>query len=206
MAKTRRKTPGPKLNSESKYRDISAKKLTSAALAIIRREGMHGLSMRSLAAELGVSTMAAYYYVPNKRALIALVLDHVLSAIDYSNIQGTPEERLKEQVRRYYVELLRHPGLTPVIGEGSIAVRKTELWQELYKKAGFNTEALTTAIMVGRIYMYGALHMATAVDKRHRFSEREIMDGYSLILAGMKAWPANPKSAEELASAKPRRK
>jgi AcrR family transcriptional regulator len=56
-----------------------------AALAIAERDGVAGLSMRALSRELGVPIMTLYGYVPNKRALDALVADAILAEV------ATPE-------------------------------------------------------------------------------------------------------------------
>jgi AcrR family transcriptional regulator len=55
--------------------------LVAGALRIIRREGTAGLTMRDLADELGVSAMAAYYYVHSKDELLRLVGNHVWGSV-----------------------------------------------------------------------------------------------------------------------------
>jgi AcrR family transcriptional regulator len=55
--------------------------LVIGALRVIRRKGTAGLTMRDLADELGVSAMAAYYYVHSKDDLLRLVGNHVWGTI-----------------------------------------------------------------------------------------------------------------------------
>jgi AcrR family transcriptional regulator len=55
--------------------------VVTAALGIVEREGASGLTMRDLAAELGVSPMAAYHYVDGKDDLLCRVGNHVWSQI-----------------------------------------------------------------------------------------------------------------------------
>src|SRR5690625_7831205 len=54
---------------------LTRAKVLSAALEIIDRDGLQGLSMRRLGAALGVEAMTIYHYVPNKDALLDGVLE-----------------------------------------------------------------------------------------------------------------------------------
>ncbi len=46
-----------------------------AATELVRAEGLEALSMRAIAARLGVRTMATYSFAPSKAALLALMVD-----------------------------------------------------------------------------------------------------------------------------------
>ncbi|MGV9669271.1 TetR/AcrR family transcriptional regulator [Gordonia sp. NPDC003504] len=48
--------------------------IVDAAIRILERDGVDALSMRALASDLGVGPMTLYYYVPNKAALLSLVV------------------------------------------------------------------------------------------------------------------------------------
>jgi AcrR family transcriptional regulator len=52
-----------------------------AGRAVAERVGARALTMRMLAAELGVSTMAAYRHVVSKTELLALIADDILSGV-----------------------------------------------------------------------------------------------------------------------------
>jgi AcrR family transcriptional regulator len=56
---------------------LSREQIADAALAIADREGFAEVSMRRVAAELGVGTMTLYYYVKTKDDLIALMDDTI---------------------------------------------------------------------------------------------------------------------------------
>ncbi|HWG98082.1 MAG TPA: TetR/AcrR family transcriptional regulator [Pilimelia sp.] len=56
---------------------LSLRRIVEAAIAVADRDGVDGLSMRRVAAELGVGTMSLYRYVPGKAELLALMLDRV---------------------------------------------------------------------------------------------------------------------------------
>jgi AcrR family transcriptional regulator len=60
-----------------------------AAVALADRDGLAGLTMRSLGAELGVEAMALYKHVANKDEILAGMVELVLGQIDVPD-EGTP--------------------------------------------------------------------------------------------------------------------
>ncbi|MET9291111.1 TetR/AcrR family transcriptional regulator [Streptomyces sp. NPDC003077] len=61
---------------------LTLHRIVTAAVAVADTEGIGALSMRRVAAELGVGTMSLYRYVPGKAELLDLMLDEVVG-IDY---------------------------------------------------------------------------------------------------------------------------
>lgn len=61
---------------------LSRERIASTALELIDANGLSGLSMRKLGAELGVEAMSLYHYVTNKDDLLDAVADHLYGAID----------------------------------------------------------------------------------------------------------------------------
>jgi AcrR family transcriptional regulator len=59
-------------------------------MAIVRGEGVEGLTMRRLGEELGVSAMAAYRHVSDKDELLRLVADNVIGSVDVSLAGDAP--------------------------------------------------------------------------------------------------------------------
>src|SRR5690348_3935164 len=89
-----RRAPGPQ--APSPRPTLSEDDVVAAALRLTRRVGLAGMSMRALADELGVTTMAAYYHVPNKEALLDLVANAVLNGVQIP-ADGDWTDRLIEQ-------------------------------------------------------------------------------------------------------------
>jgi len=58
--------------------NLDVDQIVDAAMAIADREGPAGMTMRKIAAELGVGVMSLYWYVPTKRDLEALVLERLM--------------------------------------------------------------------------------------------------------------------------------
>ena len=81
-------------------------------MAIAERDGVAGLSMRALARELGVPIMTLYGYVPNKRALDALVSDAILAEVATPEpASGTWDFRLRTMLCDARRVLVKRPQL-----------------------------------------------------------------------------------------------
>jgi len=96
-----------KANTPTLTRD----QIVSAAIAVVDREGLEALSMRKLAAELGVGPMSLYYHVPDKSALYDLILDAIMGEADLSG--DDPSEPVGDRLVRIAYSLrdalLTHP-------------------------------------------------------------------------------------------------
>lgn len=55
--------------------------LAGAALAILREEGAQAVSMRRVAAEVGVTAMATYRHFPNRDALLRAAVDRAVAEV-----------------------------------------------------------------------------------------------------------------------------
>lgn len=60
---------------------LDVDRIVDAAIAIIDRDGLAGLSMRKLGAELSVDPMAVYHHVDDKRSLVALVIARTVGGV-----------------------------------------------------------------------------------------------------------------------------
>jgi AcrR family transcriptional regulator len=86
--------------------------IVSAALRVGAAKGFKALTMRALADELGVSAMAAYHHVPNKDALVDLIIDSALAKVEVPPADfGTWTERFRELQSRSRAALQARPGL-----------------------------------------------------------------------------------------------
>jgi AcrR family transcriptional regulator len=85
--------------TSTRDRALSEDAIVKAALKIIRRKGAAALTMRDLADVLGVSPMAAYYYVEGKDDLLRLVGNHVWAEVEVPPAGAEPwYERLRAAV------------------------------------------------------------------------------------------------------------
>lgn len=95
---------------------LTRPRVVAAALAIVDRDGIDGLTMRALGRELGVDPMAAYHWFPNKPAILQGVGEAVLSEIGL--VEADPSVSWRDvataMAREYRAALLRHPAALPV--------------------------------------------------------------------------------------------
>jgi AcrR family transcriptional regulator len=91
-------------------------RIVATAITIADAEGLAGLSMRRVAAELGVSTMSLYRHVQDKEDLLTQMLDAVFRA---SPLPSTPpagwRRRLELAGRMLWRSCRDHPWLAPAL-------------------------------------------------------------------------------------------
>jgi AcrR family transcriptional regulator len=80
----------PPHDGESGRRPLTRERVVAEALAVIAAEGAQGLSMRALAARLGVVPGALYRHVRGKEQLYDLILDAVLGEVDCRTDPAAP--------------------------------------------------------------------------------------------------------------------
>lgn len=78
----------------------------AGALALLDAEGLEGLTMRKLAARLGVQAGALYWHFQHKQALLDAVADALLADVTAPGPQGTWEQRIAEFCHRLRRALL----------------------------------------------------------------------------------------------------
>src|SRR6185437_4489650 len=90
---------------------LSRAKISAAALSIADSEGFEAVSMRRIAARLGVSPMSLYYYVRTKVDLIALMDDALMreSLVPEGELPQGWREALSVIARRTRDVFARHP-------------------------------------------------------------------------------------------------
>ncbi|MFJ5927708.1 TetR/AcrR family transcriptional regulator C-terminal domain-containing protein [Kitasatospora sp. NPDC092948] len=94
---------------------LSRQQILDAALGLVDRDGLKGLTMRSLGEELGVEAMTLYHYVPNKDALLDGLVEQVFTAAAPA-MDGSADWRaaLRAYATALREGLLRHPAVLPL--------------------------------------------------------------------------------------------
>jgi TetR/AcrR family transcriptional regulator, tetracycline repressor protein len=95
---------------------LTREHVVAEALAVIAQDGVQALTMRALAARLGVVPGALYRHVRNKEQLQDLVLDNVLAEVD---VHLDPSlgwtDQLKLLAHRLRQVLEAHPGVAGIL-------------------------------------------------------------------------------------------
>jgi AcrR family transcriptional regulator len=97
---------------------LSRERTLAAAVALADAEGLKALTMRRLAADLGVEAMSLYYHLPGKEGLLDGLADSVLAEIAAGPAGRTGDWRAR--LRRRFLcareVMLRHPWAPALIG------------------------------------------------------------------------------------------
>jgi AcrR family transcriptional regulator len=120
---------------------------------------MDGLTMRALAAELGASAMAPYYYFKTKSELIRLLGNSLLARIEVPpKDAGSWDERLRTLLRDQRSALKKHPGLREAIYPGTDLDERRRLEDaefDLLLEAGFEPAHAVTAYRILQDWFLG---------------------------------------------------
>ena len=106
----------PPVDYRDRRRQLTRERVVEEALAVIAQDGVEALTMRGLAARLGVVPGAVYRHVRNKQQLQDLVLDGVLAEVDvHLDLSLVWTEQLKLLAHRLRQVLEAHPGVAGIL-------------------------------------------------------------------------------------------
>jgi AcrR family transcriptional regulator len=141
---------------------LSQERIIDAALRVAKRVGFDRLTMRALAEELGVTPMAAYYYVSSKEQLLELVADAV-AADERPLVDDMPwDEQLKLRAFDLYDRLTRYPGLGAFLLERPLTPGVRHAYQsgiDLFRQAGLDRHEAELAHATYHTFMFGLMGM-----------------------------------------------
>ena len=110
---------------------VSRDGILAAALALLEEGGSKGLSMRALAARLGVTPMSLYHHVQDRAALLRALSDRVYGEVmDCGGGCADSRAEIKTLLCRYHESVGRHPQLTLAIFCEPAAVRSVQVAPE----------------------------------------------------------------------------
>lgn len=101
-------SPAPK--KPSTRRGFSTEQVAVTALRVLDERGAAGLSVRSVATELGINPNALYTYVRSREDLERLVVESVLAEVPPRSPRGTWQSRIRGLCLDVHAALVRHPG------------------------------------------------------------------------------------------------
>ncbi|MHA7888423.1 TetR/AcrR family transcriptional regulator [Roseicyclus sp.] len=99
--------------TQGSHADITGPRLRAAALRLFARHGFAAVSMRQIAAEVGVQAGALYLYTPDKQALLfELMRGHLEDLLaDWAPPEAPPVAQLESFVRHHIRYHLDRPDL-----------------------------------------------------------------------------------------------
>jgi TetR/AcrR family tetracycline transcriptional repressor len=145
---------------------ITPERLADAALKIVDTGGLDGLTVRSLAQELGVGTMTIYWYVRNKDEILDLVSDWLLADVVLPPLDPDWRVTARAMAGEVRSAMLRHARALPVmVGRGSFGpngLRMIDFAISVFRKAGFADRDSADAYFAFSNYITGFALMQTA--------------------------------------------
>src|SRR3954451_18000777 len=97
---------------------LSRARVVRAALVVADAGGLGSLTIRSLAAELGVGPMSVYYHVANKDEILDALVDIVFGEIELPVPGGAWRAEMERRAVSAREVLARHPWGLWVLGAG----------------------------------------------------------------------------------------
>jgi AcrR family transcriptional regulator len=163
----------PPGGDQDRRHQLTRDRVVAEALAVIAHDGVQALTMRRLAARLGVVPGALYRHVRSKQQLQDLVLDGVLAEIDFHldpSLDWTGQLKLLAHRLRRVLEA--HPGIAGILktrdplGPHSLAL--AEAFLEPLQAAGFADREAGLAFFLLLDYTVGfaVSGLATSVNEQ----------------------------------------
>ncbi|WP_413105021.1 TetR/AcrR family transcriptional regulator [Streptomyces sp. Inha503] len=176
---------------------LSRAQIVSRGLEIARDEGMQALTIRRLASDLGASRMALYRHVPDKEALVDLVMDaiaeHDIVPLDVD--EGPWQQRLRRLAADMRRELAARPGLVDILmtraHHGPGALRLVDSVLGILADAGLGERQAARHYLIFVDLVLGRLHRETHGDPvdHHRTASlvalAEEADGHPRLRAAL---------------------
>jgi AcrR family transcriptional regulator len=145
-------------------KSLAASDIAAAALAIVDREGLAALSMRSVAEELGMATMSLYRYVSDRAHLEQLAVERVLDEVDTAvPARLAWRKRVTLLCERVRSAVAAHPAILPLSLLHRHTLPSSQRWGEallgVLSEAGFSGAARVIAFRCVLSYLIGALQV-----------------------------------------------
>jgi hypothetical protein len=143
-------------------RSLTHQQIATAALAVLDRDGLDGLSMRAVAKELGVGTMSLYRYVTDRGQLESLIVGLVFSEVELDlPPRATARERLLILGERIRVAVGIHSATVQLLLTRRHTSAGSQRWGEaalsVLTEAGFTGRRRVIAFRAYLSYVLGAL-------------------------------------------------
>jgi AcrR family transcriptional regulator len=157
-------------------RGLTPERVVDAALEVADADGIEAVSLRRLAATLGVTPMAIYRHVRNKSHLLDLMAERLLEGIDVAADEATTwQDRLRRLLGSYQSVAAAYPAAPFLLSRPFVSAAEppvTEALLAIFHSAGFDARHSARLLQVISGMVLGpALHRAAwAVATRDRWS------------------------------------
>lgn len=157
-----RRRPGPKGT-------LSDQTILDAAQNLLSSGGAGAVTIRGIAAQVGVAPNAVYTYFPGKAAVLRALVERLLGEVDLDGLTDRTHpwrHRLQSLAVEFRTRLLSHPGAVnlllsgPMDGPNALALRERLL--EVFADAGLEPDDTARASYVLTTYILGSIALEAA--------------------------------------------
>ena len=176
-----------------RYGELDRGVVVDAAVRVAERGGVRSVTVRALAAELGLSTTAMYRYVDGKTELLNLVAEATLATVELPRA-GPWQQRVRVFATSARRAMLRIDGIAEVLqthpAKGA-AQQVDALMQELVVDAGVPPSRRESARALLTIFVLGSVSLEQALDGLpHQLTvapDMRFEQGLDVLVAGLEA-------------------
>jgi|SRR5688572_24979427 len=140
---------------------LTRARIVAAAVEVADREGLAAVSLRRLAAELGVHVTSLYNHVATKDALLDAMMEQLVADARLPTNASTWEEWVRRFAHAVRVIVRRHPGASEVLHlrtvQGPEAAASAEAALAAFRAAGFDVVEAYNAVKATSYAVLGAV-------------------------------------------------
>lgn len=178
-------------------RAVTEQAILDAALTQLDAGGPAVVSVRGIAAQLGIAPNALYTYFPNKAAVLGALVERFLGDVNHDrfvNRRLSWRNRVEALALELRTQLVAHPGAVhlllggPMDGPNALALR--ESLSRVLVDSGSTARDAARASYVLLVYIFGAIALEVAALDTNRtpsgdFSTEQFRWGLRRILDGL---------------------
>lgn len=151
-----------------KRQPLTREAILDAAVDLLDREGMTGLSMRRLGAALGIEAMSLYHHVANKAALLDGIHERILLSLEPPARARSWQGYVRHQALALHRALLAHPNAIPLFATRPAAtpaaIERLDRYLEVLLGGGFDAFQALSIVQLTAQLVVGHAMWATAVE------------------------------------------
>ncbi|GIF17474.1 TetR/AcrR family tetracycline transcriptional repressor [Actinoplanes tereljensis] len=183
---------------------LDRKQIVDEAMALLDAEGLENVTLRKLAARLGVQAPTLYWHLPNKAALITAIAEEVLTPSPA--VPLVPGERWQDWLitlaERLRTALLAHPDGARVVSIAQLSQNMaavSELAMKTLVEQGLSLHrARVTVLTVERFTIGYALEEQAPRPDPKDFDLAAFTEAYPTVIAGITEYFTPGRTAADL--------
>ncbi len=148
-------------NARAEIGKLTPDHLVQVAVRLAESKGLEALSMRTLAAEVGVEAMSLYSHLPSKQELLGRMASLVVNSVPTPRAALAPRERLCQLARSIRAAGREFPNVFPLVVlmplEIHSAARFTEIALQAFLDAGLSDHQAICSMRVYLSYVRGSV-------------------------------------------------